>query len=132
MTIEVTDANFEEIVLQSDKPVLVDFWASWCGPCIQFLPDLQAFYKKYKGSQLQILGVSLDDDQNAWKQTVKSHNITWKLVSDLKGWKCEGSRAYAVNSIPSTVLINKTGRIVGKNLTISEMEKLLNQKVAKK
>lgn len=112
--------------------VLVDFWASWCGPCMQFLPELQKFYAKYKGSKLEILGVSLDDNKDAWKGTVSVHKISWKLVSDLKGWKCEGSRAYAVNSIPSTVLIDKSGKIVGKNLSIPEMEKLLLGKGAKK
>ena len=105
--------------------VLVDFWASWCGPCMQFLPELQKFYTDYKGSKLDILGVSLDDNKEAWESTVAVHKITWKLVSDLKGWKCEGSRAYAVNSIPSTVLIDKTGKIVGKNLSIPEMKKFL-------
>ena len=112
--------------------VLVDFWASWCGPCMQFLPELQAFYAKYKGTKLEILGVSLDDSKEAWIGAVENHNIAWKLVSDLKGRKCEGSRAYAVNSIPSTVLIDKSGKIIGKNLSIPEMEKLLNEKGDKK
>lgn len=112
--------------------VLVDFWASWCGPCMQFLPELQDFYAKYKGTSLDILGVSLDDNKEAWTSCVTSHKIAWKLVSDLKGWKSEGSRAYAVNSIPNTVLIDKNGRIVGRNLSIPEMEKLLLGKVIKK
>ena len=112
--------------------VLVDFWASWCGPCMKFLPELQAFYAKHQGADLDILGVSLDDNKEAWTSTVKAHKISWKLVSDLKGWKCEGSRAYAVNSIPCTVLIDKNGKIVGKNLSIPEMEKLLLENGTKK
>jgi peroxiredoxin len=112
--------------------VLIDFWASWCGPCMQFLPDLQAFYAKYKGSKFEIYGVSLDDNKDAWMGAIKTHKIEWKLVSDLKGWKCAGSRAYAVNSIPATVLIDKTGKIVGKNLAISELEKYLTGQTNKK
>ena len=112
--------------------VLVDFWASWCGPCMEFLPDLQAFYAKHKGRSFEIYGVSLDDSKEAWVTAIKSHKIEWKLVSDLKGWKSEGARTYAVNSIPSTVLIDKTGKIVGKNLSISEMEKFLSKKDSKK
>ncbi|HEY6914414.1 MAG TPA: TlpA disulfide reductase family protein, partial [Paludibacter sp.] len=108
--------------------VLIDFWASWCGPCMQFLPELKAFYAKHKGVRLQILGVSLDDDKEAWVGTIASKQMSWMQVSDLKGWKCEGSKLYAVNSIPSTVLINKSGKIVGRNLSIPEMEKLLLEK----
>ncbi len=108
--------------------VMIDFWASWCGPCMRSLPDLKTLYGKYKGTRFQILGVSLDDDKSAWANTVSSHNLEWKMVSDLKGWKCEGSRIYAVNSIPSTVLIDKTGKIVGRNLSIDEMDKILSEK----
>lgn len=112
--------------------VLVEFWASWCGSCMKFLPELQSFYAKHKGPGLEILGVSLDDNKEAWTGSVASHKITWKLVSDLKGWKCEGSRAYAVNVIPNTVLIDKSGKIVGRNMSIPEMEKLLSAKGTKK
>jgi len=112
--------------------VLIDFWASWCGPCMHFLPDLKAFYSKHKGTQLEILGVSLDDNKEAWVSTVAAKQMTWKQISDLKGWKCEGSRIYAVNSIPATVLIDKSGKIVGRNLSISEMEKLIQEKQDKK
>lgn len=108
--------------------VMIDFWASWCGPCMRSLPDLKTLYSKYEGTRFQILGVSLDDDHTAWADAVSGHNLKWKMVSDLKGWKCEGSRIYAVNSIPSTVLIDKTGKIVGRNLSIDEMDKLLSEK----
>ncbi len=109
--------------------VLVDFWASWCGPCMEFLPQLQSLYSKYKGNSLEIYGVSLDDSKEAWLGAIKSHNIQWKLVSDLKGWKSEGARIYAVNSIPCTILIDKKGQIVGKNMSISDIENYLNKKV---
>jgi thiol-disulfide isomerase/thioredoxin len=112
--------------------VLIDFWASWCGPCMRFLPELKAFYAKYQGPKFAILGVSLDKTKESWVGAVASHQMTWKQVSDLKGWKSEGSRAYAVNSIPCTVLIDKRGRIVGRNMSLPEIEKLLIQKAPKK
>lgn len=112
--------------------VLVDFWASWCGPCMAFLPELREFYAKYKGSKLEILGVSLDDDKQAWANTISSKKMIWKQVSDLRGWKCEGSRIYAVNSIPCTVLIDKNGKIVGRNLSVPEMDNLLTHKAVEK
>jgi len=111
--------------------LLVDFWASWCGPCIRSLPELKKIYSIYKGSRFEILGVSLDDNRAAWSGAVTSQQLGWKHVSDLKGWKCAGSRIYAVNSIPNTVLLNKSGKIVGRNLSIAEIEKLLRDKVAK-
>jgi len=112
--------------------VLIDFWASWCGPCMHSLPELKAFYAKYKGSKLEILGVSLDDDRQAWVNTIASKKMTWKHVSDLKGWRCEGSRIYAVNSIPCIILIDKKGKIVGRNLSIPEMDNLLTDKAVEK
>jgi thiol-disulfide isomerase/thioredoxin len=112
--------------------VLIDFWASWCGPCMHFLPELKGFYSKHRGSELEILGVSLDDDREAWSSTVTARKMIWKQFSDLNGWKCEGSRKCAVDSIPSTVLIDKSGKIVGRNLSIPEMENLLAKKADKK
>ncbi|MDR3651662.1 MAG: TlpA disulfide reductase family protein [Paludibacter sp.] len=112
--------------------VLVDFWASWCGPCMHFLPELKSFYAKHCGNHFEILGVSLDDNKEAWTSTVATHQMTWKQVSDLKGWKCAGSRTYAVNSIPNTVLIDKAGKIIGRNLSLTEIEKILAKKVTAK
>lgn len=105
--------------------VLVDFWASWCGPCMKSLPELKTLYAKYKGKKFEILGVSLDDDTLAWKNTVNKQQINWKHISDLKGWKSAGANLYAVRSIPATVLIDKNGTIVGRNLKISEIEQII-------
>ncbi|NDP20774.1 MAG: AhpC/TSA family protein [Paludibacter sp.] len=108
--------------------LLIDFWASWCGPCIKSLPEMKYLFNKYKGERFNILGVSLDENKEAWVGAINSHELIWNHISDLKGWKCEGSRTYAVNSIPCTVLINKEGIIVGRNLSISEIEKIINKK----
>lgn len=107
------------------KIVLVDFWASWCGPCRQEMPNLVEAYAKYKDKNLEIVGVSLDKDGNAWKEAIKSLNITWPQMSDLKFWQCEGAQLYAVNSIPHTVLIDKDGTIIARGLHGEELlEKL--------
>lgn len=118
--------SLSELVGKSDY-LLVDFWASWCGPCIRSLPELKKLYEQYKGTRFQILGVSLDEDKEAWVGAIQSHNLTWNHISDLKGWKNEGARAYAVNSIPCTVLLNKEGKIVGRNLSDSEIENFLKK-----
>ncbi|MBP6610458.1 MAG: AhpC/TSA family protein [Paludibacter sp.] len=106
--------------------VLVDFWASWCGPCMQSLPELKALYAAYGGAKLEIVGVSLDSDSTAWQATIKAKELKWKHVSDLQGWKSAGAALYAVRAIPATVLIDKAGTIVGRNLTATEIEKILS------
>jgi peroxiredoxin len=108
-----------------NKLVLVDFWASWCGPCRQEMPTLVEAYKKYHKKGLEIVGVSFDDNAERWKGAIDQLNITWPQMSDLKGWKCEAGQLYGVRSIPHTVLINAEGIIIEKNLRGEELlEKL--------
>ncbi|MDR1584759.1 MAG: AhpC/TSA family protein [Prevotellaceae bacterium] len=117
--------SLSSLVGKSDY-VLVDFWASWCGPCIRSFPELKEFYNKHKGSQLEILGVSLDNDEEAWKNAIAQYELTWQHISDLKGWDNEAAKAYAVSGIPNTVLIDKNGNIAGRNLSIGEIKALLS------
>lgn len=98
------------------KVVLVDFWASWCGPCRREMPNLVEAYAKYKGKNFEIVGVSLDADANSWKEAIKKLNITWPQMSDLKYWGSEGAQLYAVNSIPHTILIDGEGTIIARGL----------------
>ncbi|GAE17009.1 disulfide interchange protein [Bacteroides pyogenes JCM 6292] len=98
------------------KVVLVDFWASWCGPCRREMPNLVEAYAKYKGKKFEIVGVSLDQDAEAWKESIKSLKMTWPQMSDLKLWQNEGAQLYAVNSIPHTVLIDGEGTIIARGL----------------
>lgn len=98
------------------KVVLVDFWASWCGPCRQEMPNVVKVYKEYKNKGFEIVGVSLDQTADAWKKGIADLGITWPQMSDLKYWQCEAAQIYGVSAIPHTVLIDKDGTIVERNL----------------
>lgn len=100
----------------SNKVTLVDFWASWCGPCRKEMPSVKAAYNIYKDKGFGIVGVSLDDNKDAWMQAVVGMEIEWTQLSDLKGWNCAASNLYGVNSIPATILIAQDGTILAKNL----------------
>ena len=104
------------------KVVLVDFWASWCGPCRREMPNLVEAYKQYKNKGLEIVGVSLDRDADSWKNGIKQLGITWPQMSDLKYWDCEGAKLYAVSSIPHTVLIDAEGTILARGLHGEELQ----------
>ena len=107
------------------KVVLVDFWASWCGPCRREMPSLVEAYAKYKGKNFEIVGVSLDRDGEAWKEGIKKLNITWPQMSDLKYWDSEGAKMYAVSSIPHTMLIDAEGTIIARGLHGEELQEKL-------
>ncbi|MCI1647116.1 MAG: AhpC/TSA family protein [Bacteroides sp.] len=107
------------------KVVLVDFWASWCGPCRREMPNLVEAYAKYKNKGFEIVGVSLDQNGDAWKDAIKKLNITWPQMSDLKYWNSEGARLYAVSSIPHTVLISADGTILARGLHGEELQSKL-------
>lgn len=99
-----------------NKYTLIDFWASWCGPCRKEMPNVVAAYNEFKGKGFGIVGVSLDENADQWKEAIKALNITWPQMSDLKGWSNEGAQLYGVNSIPATVLVDQDGTIIARNL----------------
>ena len=105
-TPEGKSVKLSDFVSQNEY-TLVDFWASWCGPCRAEMPNVVKAYEQFKAKGFGIVGVSLDSDAEAWKKGISDLNITWVQMSDLKGWDCEGAKLYGVRSIPSTVLINK-------------------------
>ena len=110
------------------KVVLIDFWASWCGPCRAELPNVVRLYNKYKDKGFDIYSVSLDKDRNAWLQAIQNTGQVWpNHVSDLQGWTSSGGRAYGVSSIPHTVLIDGKGRIIGKKLRGEELASKLKE-----
>lgn len=109
------------------KVVLVDFWASWCGPCRRENPNVVRMYNKYKEKGFEILGVSLDRKKDAWVAAIEKDGLTWAQISDLRGWKNEVAQSYAVTSIPQTVLLDKEGRIVARNLRGPTLEAKLKE-----
>ncbi len=104
------------------KVVLIDFWASWCGPCRRENPNVVKMYQKYKDQGFEILGVSLDNDANRWKGAIQTDGLTWFHGSDLMGWKSKPAQVYQVHSIPATFLIDKEGKILAKSLRGPELE----------
>lgn len=104
------------------KVVLVDFWASWCGPCRRENPNVVRMYNKYKSQGFEILGVSLDKQKGAWLKAIEKDKLTWPHVSDLRGWKNEVAQLYSVTSVPATILLDREGRIIARNLRGPELE----------
>ena len=107
------------------KVVLVDFWASWCGPCRRENPHVKKIYEKYKDKGFDVLGVSLDKTEKAWVTAIEKDGLPWKHVSDLKGWKNEVAQLYSVKSIPHTILLDQEGKIVASKLRGPQLEQEL-------
>lgn len=108
------------------KVVLIDFWASWCGPCRRENPNVVKMYKKYKEKGFEIFSVSLDNDKNAWKRAIDADGLLWENhVSDLQGWKSSVVNTYKFQGIPYTVLIDKNGKIIEKGLRGQGLERKL-------
>jgi len=103
------------------KVVLVDFWASWCGPCRRENPNVVNLYNKYKADGFDVLGVSLDRTKNKWTGAIEKDKLEWHHVSDLKGWKNAVAKQYSVRSIPHTILLDRDGKIIARNIRSHEL-----------
>jgi len=109
------------------KVVLVDFWASWCGPCRRANPHVVGLYEKYKDNGFDVLGVSLDKSKAPWVKAIEKDGLKWHNISDLKGWKNEVAQMYSVSSVPHTILLDREGRIIARNLRGPQLDQELEK-----
>jgi len=119
----------EELSLSDLKGqyVLIDFWASWCGPCRKENPNVVKLYEKYHEKGFEILGVSLDNNKSRWLAAIEKDGLEWPHISDLKGWQSGPAKIYGVRSIPSTVLLDKEGKIIVRNLRAHQLKGKLKE-----
>jgi peroxiredoxin len=121
------DVDGKPVTLSSfkGKYVLVDFWASWCGPCRGENPNVVSAYERYKNKNFTILGVSLDQVKPNWLKAIKDDNLTWTHVSDLQYWSNAVARLYRIESVPANFLIDPSGKIIAKNIRGEELQRKL-------
>ena len=111
--------------VSKNKITVIDFWASWCGPCRQEMPFMVELYDKYKDKGLGIIGISLDEDSDAWKAATQQLNIPWVQMSDLKGWENVIAKHFCVTSIPHTIVVDQQGKILKRGLRSEKLEEFV-------
>ena len=112
-----------------NKVTVIDFWASWCGPCRQEMPFMLDLYGKYKDKGLGIVGISLDEDADNWKAATQQLNIPWPQMSDLKGWENQAAQYFCVTSIPHTIIVDQQGKILRRGLRGQKLEEFVSKEL---
>jgi len=125
------EGNVVKLSSLKGKVVVIDFWASWCGPCRKESPNMVRLFNTYKDKGFTIFSVSLDKAKDAWIKAIKDDGLTWTHVSDLKFWQCEAALNYNVTAVPYMVLLDKDGNIAAKNLRGADLEKKIAELLGK-
>jgi peroxiredoxin len=126
-TLNDTNDKPQSLSSHRGKVLLVDFWASWCGPCREENPNIVEAYKKFHPRGFDILSVSLDTKKERWLKAIQDDELTWNHVSDLNGWKSSAGEIYGIRAIPMSYLLDKNGKILAKNLRGESLKKKLDQ-----
>lgn len=113
-------------VVSESKITILDFWASWCPPCMSEMPNLVNIYENYNDDGLQIVGVSLDNDKKSWQNAVEAMGMKWVQVSDLKGWENAAAQLYQVDAIPHTLILDNEGHILAEDLRGQQLEEFIS------
>ncbi len=126
--INLPDVNNQLFSTKSllNKWYLIDFWASWCGPCKKQFPELKRIYSLYENKKFEIIGVSIDEDKQKWVDILDKEKFEWINVIENEGWYGTTARKYNINSIPMNFLVNPEGKVVSKNISLKELEIFLN------
>lgn len=126
---EIPDVNGKLVKLSSfkGKYLLIDFWASWCGPCRQENPNVVKAYNKFHDKGFDILGVSLDDNKEKWLNAIKEDKLSWIHVSELKQWNSEVGKLYNIEAIPANFLLDRDGKIIARDLRGADLENELSK-----
>lgn len=128
--IKLEDLNGKELSLSSlrGKLVLVDFWASWCGPCRNSNKALVKVYEQYKSTGFEIFGVSLDNDKAAWKKAVQNDKITWKQVNEQGGWEAKVAQEWGIEALPTSYLLDEDGKVLLADPSIDQIKTILKSR----
>ncbi len=114
-----------------NKVVLIDFWATWCPPCVEEMPNIVETYKKYHDMGFEIIGISLDQNEKRFLRFIEDNDMTWRQFYDGNGGNNELARRYSIDSIPSTFLLDANGKIIAKNLRGAALENAIKEAVSK-
>jgi peroxiredoxin len=116
------NGKMQKLSAQKGKVVLIDFWASWCGPCRKANRGLGVLYSKYKNKGFEIFGVSIDDEKNAWKKAIAKDNISWKQVIARGGWEAPVALQWKLEQIPASFLVDQEGKVIAVDPSKEDIE----------